>query len=200
MDQDQDQTFRFAIVTCAVVLLPVMLYYRVRSQATGEPLDRRQEGLVILLTLRPLGLATMAGLIAYMVNPRSMTWSSMNLPAWGRWVGVGLGVVAGGLIVWTFHHLGKNLTDTVVTRRNHTLVLSGPYRWVRHPFYGAVALGMLANGLAAANWFILSTGTLVVVLLIVRTRIEEQKLLLRFGESYRTYMERTGRFLPKMGS
>jgi protein-S-isoprenylcysteine O-methyltransferase Ste14 len=139
----------------------------------------------------------MLGLIAYMMNPGWMAWSSLNLPEWLRWVGVGVGVIAGGLLMWTLRNLGRNLTDTVVTRRAHTLVSSGPYRWVRHPFYGGVALCILANALAAANWFLLLTGGVLVALLVVRTRTEEEKLLLRFGDSYRAYVERTGRFLPK---
>ena len=107
-------------------------------------------------------------------------------------------MIAGGLLIWTLRNLGKNLTDTVVTRRAHMLVSSGPYRWVRHPFYDAVALCILANALAAANWFLLLAGGVVVVLLVIRTRTEEGKLLLHFGDSYRTYVERTGRFLPKI--
>jgi protein-S-isoprenylcysteine O-methyltransferase Ste14 len=140
----------------------------------------------------------MAGLVAYMVNPGWMSWSSFRLPVWLRWTGVGMGVVAAGLLLWTLANLGKNLTDTVVTRRAHTLVSIGPYRWVRHPFYVAVALTALANGLAAANWFLLTAGVLVVTLLVVRTRTEEEQLLLRFGDAYRSYMERTGRFIPKL--
>jgi len=195
---NHDQTFRLVLIVGALLVLPVMVYHRLKSQATGEKLDRWQEGLFILFTLRPLGIATMLGLMAYMINPGWMAWSSVNFPDWLRWAGVGLGVIAGGLLVWTLRSLGGNLTDTVVTRRAHTLVSSGPYRWVRHPFYDAVALSMLANALAAANWFLLSTGSSVVALLVVRTRTEEEKLLLRFGDSYRTYMEQTGRFLPKI--
>ena len=33
-------------------------------------------------------------------------------------------------------------------------------------------------------------------MMVVRTRIEEEKLIERFGDEYRTYMDRTGRFLP----
>ena len=44
------------------------------------------------------------------------------------------------LLIWTLRSLGPNLTDTVVTRQAHTLVTRGPYRWVRHPFYGCMAL------------------------------------------------------------
>ena len=194
---DHDQTFRVALIWGAVCVLPVAIYHRLRSQATGEKLDRRQEGLLILWTLRPIGIVGMLGLIAYMVNPDWMVWSSMPLPVWLRWVGVGVGVVAGALLIWTFRSLGKNLTDTVVTRKAHSLVTHGPYRWVRHPFYVCVALTVLANTLTTANWFVCLTGSLALALIVIRTRREEEKLLERFGDAYRAYIERTGRFWPR---
>jgi protein-S-isoprenylcysteine O-methyltransferase Ste14 len=197
---NSDETFRIVLIIGAVLLFPAGLYYRIKSQASGERLDRRQEGLAILLTLRPIGLAGALGLIAFMVNPSSMAWSSLPLPDWLRWAGVGLGLAGGGLLLWTFSTLGPNLTDTVVTRKTHTLVTRGPYRWVRHPFYDSGALCILANSLVASNWFLLLTGTLALLLLVVRTRKEEENLLKRFGDDYRAYMARTGRFWPKFGS
>jgi protein-S-isoprenylcysteine O-methyltransferase Ste14 len=114
---DQDGTFRMILLVGLVILVPIVAYHRVRSQLTGEKLDRSQEGLFILLTLRPLGFAMMAGLIAFIISPAAMAWSSVPLPIWMRWIGVALGVVAGVLLTWTLRTLGKNLTDTVVTRR-----------------------------------------------------------------------------------
>jgi protein-S-isoprenylcysteine O-methyltransferase Ste14 len=195
---NSDHVFRLALIILAVMILPVLIYHRIRSQATGESLDRRQEGLFILFTLRPIGFAAMLAVLAYMINPRSMAWSSIAAPEWLRWSGIALGVIGGSLLIWTLPNLGKNLTDTVVTRRAHTLVSSGPYRWIRHPFYDAVALYLAANALAAANWFVFLTGVAVVALLVIRTRTEEEKLILRFGDSYRTYVGRTGRFFPRM--
>ena len=194
---NSDETFRIILIAGAALVLPVAIYYRVKSQATGEELDRRQEGLAILLTLRPVGLAGALGLIAFMVNPASMAWSSLSLPNWLRWIGVALGTAGGVLLVWTFHTLGPNLTDTVVTRKVHKLVTRGPYRWVRHPFYDSAALCILANSLVAANWFVLLAGTLTLLLLVARTRKEEANLLERFGDDYREYMRNTGRFWPK---
>lgn len=55
--------------------------------------------------------------------------------------------MAGGLSIWTLRCLGKNLTDTVVTRREHTLMKDGPFHWVRHPFYDSVALFVLGVSL-----------------------------------------------------
>jgi protein-S-isoprenylcysteine O-methyltransferase Ste14 len=77
------------------------------------------------------------------------------------------------------------------------MVTHGPYRWVRHPFYDAVALAVTGNALATANWFLALTGGLGLALLVARTRIEEEKLIARFGDRYRNYMNDTGRFLPK---
>ncbi len=43
-------------------------------------------------------------------------------------------------------------------------------------------------------------GSLVVILLVIRTKKEEDNLVARFGEEYENYMKRTGRFLPRLGS
>lgn len=192
-----DQTFRLILIAGSVIFFPVAVYHRLKAHSTGEKLDRWKEGPFILFTLRPIGIAVLIGLFTYMVNPARMAWSSMPLPVWLRWLGVGIAVIGGALFVWTFRNLGKNLTDTVVTRREHSLVTTGPYRWVRHPFYVAAALSMLGNALAAANWFLLGGGALVFALLAIRTRIEEAQLLARFGGAYEAYMHRTHRFLPR---
>ena len=193
-----DQTFRIILALGLAAVLPVGIYHRVRSQATHETLDRRQEGLFILLTLRPIGLAAMGGLLTFVVNPERMAWSSVPLPVSLRWVGVGIGgLLAGPLLVWTCRTLGPNITDTVVTRKQHTLVTTGPYRFVRHPFYVAAAFAYVANGLATANWFIGLTGALALTLLVVRTTTEEAHLVRRFGDDYLRYAEQTGRFFPR---
>jgi protein-S-isoprenylcysteine O-methyltransferase Ste14 len=96
-------------------------------------------------------------------------------------------------------NLGKNLTDTVATRKDHSLVTSGPYRFVRHPFYLSGLVSLVGGSLATANWFLLLAGLLPLGFLVVRTKTEEQKLIERFGDEYRNYMARTGRFFPRFG-
>ena len=196
---DHDSTLRGVLIVVMLLLLPVGVYHRVKSQSTGESLDRRQEGVFILATLRPLGAAFWLGMFAWMINPAWMAWSSMSLPIGLRWAGVGSLVAGSLMLVWTFRSLGKNLTDTVVTRQQHTLVRHGPYRWVRHPLYSSAALLVIALSLVAANWFFFVTGVVLLCVLVVRTRTEEANLVARFGDSYRQYMERTGRFIPKIG-
>lgn len=193
-----DRVSRNALIVISCAILPVLLYYRIRSQATGESLDRWQEGLFILITLRLMALLAYGGIIAFLIDPAFMKWSSVPLPEPLRLIGVVICAVAGALWIWTFHRLGPNLTDTVVTRRAHTLVTAGPYRWVRHPFYGCVALFTSGAAVLAANWFVAVTGALCTTLLVIRTRIEEEHLLARFGPAYEAYQARTGRFLPRL--
>jgi protein-S-isoprenylcysteine O-methyltransferase Ste14 len=115
-----------------------------------------------------------------------------------RWLGVALVGFWGLLFAWTFRSLGRNLTDTVVTRKEHTLVTTGPYRYVRHPFYLAFFVAAMGGSLITANWFVLLASFIPIGFLLARTPIEEEKLIERFGNDYRQYMSATGRFLPKL--
>ena len=194
-----DSVFRIVLLVVLLAVVPIGIYHRLKSQATGEKLDRRQEGVFILATLRPLGAVFWFGLFAWMINPAWLGWSSVRVPVWSRWMSVVILVAGCVLLVWTFRSLGRNLTDTVVTREQHTLVSHGPYRWIRHPLYSSAALMVAALSVIAANWFLFITGVMVLCVLVIRTRTEEANLVARFGDSYRRYMDRTGRFLPKLG-
>ena len=189
---------RCAVVACCIALMPIGMYHRIRAH-TGERLDRWQEGAVILFGLRLSALMLFVACILWLNVPRWMAWSELPIPFWLRWTGLGVSVTGGALFVWTVHTLGKNLTDTVVTRIDSSLVTNGPYRWVRHPFYTACGILLIGAALVTANWFIgLLSGLTWIVFLVIRTRIEERKLVERFGDDYRSYMLRTGRFLPRL--
>jgi protein-S-isoprenylcysteine O-methyltransferase Ste14 len=192
-----DDVFRLIAGVFFLALVPFAAYHRVRAHS-GEKLDRWQEGPFILFGLRLTALPWFVGSVAWMIDPAWMNWSSVPLPLWLRWCGVALFGIWAVLFVATFRHLGKNLTDTVVTRKEHTLVTSGPYRYVRHPFYLAYFVAVLGGSLVAANWFIFASGLVPCGFLIARTSIEEEKLIERFGDTYEEYMRQTGRFLPRL--
>ena len=194
-----DATFRPFVVAGFVTILLIVLPYRLRSQATGEKLDRTQEGVAMMIALRLAGFVLWVSVTTFMIDPARMAWAAVPLaPSW-RWGGVGVGMVAAMAELWTLRSLGPNLTDTVVTRQAHTLITRGPYRWVRHPFYDCMVLFTISVALMMANWFVVAMGIVVFAMLAIRSRTEEQKLLDRFGEPYRAYRAATGRFLPGIG-
>jgi protein-S-isoprenylcysteine O-methyltransferase Ste14 len=195
-----ESTFRAIALAIVALCLPIGLYFRIRSLATGEKLARREEGLFILIGLRLCGIAAWIVFAAYLIDPASVSRFSLPLPLWLRWSGAAMTLLLPPLLFWTFRSLGTNLTDTVVTRRAHTLVTHGPYRWVRHPFYDVGLLGVLSLSLVTASGLLALLGLAVVAMLFARTRIEEAKLTERFGAEYQAYAERTGRFVPRLWS
>ncbi len=192
-----DDTFRIALITVMGIFFPFAAYFRARSNATREKLDRWQEGIWILFGLRLAAVVPLVGGLLWLIHPPWLAWFALPLPAWLRWIGVAICVLGGSLQIWTFATLGKNLTDTVVTRKEHTLVTSGPYRFVRHPFYLVFLFAALGGSLVMANWFFAVAGILPFAFIVARVPIEEGNLLKRFGEEYREYRARTGAFLPR---
>jgi protein-S-isoprenylcysteine O-methyltransferase Ste14 len=103
------------------------------------------------------------------------------------------------LLVWVQRALGSNFSTTLHVREEHTLVTYGPYRWVRHPMYTVLYLFLIGVFLVTQNWFI-GAGFLIPLTLIVAMRLdnEEAAMIEKFGDDYRQYMHRTGRFAPRV--
>lgn len=192
-----ENPFRIAVAVVMVFTLATTLYHRIQAADSGEKISRKDEGYLFAIVLRLSGLCLMIATIAYVLFPVSVQWASFPLNSSVRWIGVILGIGCSILMHWTLSSLGKNLTDTVVTRAEATLITHGPYRWVRHPFYLTAALLMASVTVLAANWMIGAGSLLVMGLLAVRTPKEEQMLIDRFGQQYRDYMAKTGRFFPR---
>jgi protein-S-isoprenylcysteine O-methyltransferase Ste14 len=186
--------FRIALAAIFLLTGSIAGYYRLRAAEAGETVSRAQEGYLFALVLRLAGLALGASTLAYLLSPGLVRWAALPLPAALRWGGGVVAALASGLMWWTLACLGRNLTDTVVTRAAATLATEGPYRWVRHPYYVAAALLMGSATLLSANGLIGATSLLVLALLAARTPKEERMLIERFGDDYRRYMERTGRY------
>lgn len=193
-----EDPFRIAVLIGFGSTLAVGVYRRLRAAKSKERISRKDEGLLLAVSLRLAGLCLWVATLVYLLHPEWMAWASLPLPSWLRWLGALFGALSWVMLNWTLSNLGKNLTDTVVTRTDATLVTTGPYRWIRHPFYVTASLMVIAVTLLAANWFIGLSGLLAVILLVVRTPKEEQKLIEKFGDRYRAYIATTGRFFPKL--
>ena len=195
----QEVLFRVILTGLFLTAISTSIYFRSKANiSSGEKVSRQEEGRFLLVALRVGGLLLWLSIIIYLINPAWMSWASIALPDWLRWSGVAGGMLAVAFLVWMFRSLGRNITDTVAIRRDHSLITHGPYRWIRHPLYTFGALFILSFGIVAGNWLIAALSFAAFVLLALRTPIEEAKLLDRFGDDYQDYMQRTGRFLPRL--
>lgn len=193
------EPFRILFAAVFVVNFFIVARYRRRTQA-GERFDWKKEGVWIALPLRAAGLAGLAYILAVIVYPPAIAWSLVDVPDAVRWIGAAFGLaVVPPFIVWTQRHLGDNVSPTVITRTNHRLVTTGPYRYIRHPLYMAGVALNLSLAAIAGSWFIVALLAVGVGFILIRLPKEEAELAARFGEEYARYRARTGCFIPQLG-
>jgi protein-S-isoprenylcysteine O-methyltransferase Ste14 len=105
----------------------------------------------------------------------------------------GLAILAAFILlaVWARRHLGSNWSGEVRIAKEHQLVRTGPYRWVRHPIYTAV-LGMYCGTLLVSGE-IHAPIALAIVLLAYSRKIamEEKALRGTFGAEHEIYRQET---------
>lgn len=190
----------FAAVTLFTAVGISSYYRRKADKETGETIPRKVDGNALMTIIKLSGLVLWLSPLIYLINPKWMAWSKIGLPNEVRSVGVGIGVLCVAGIYWLFSSIGNGITPTSATRKKHILVTSGPYRWIRHPLYTIGSSLFVSFGMMADNWFVAALGILTFILMAIRTPKEEANLIEKFGDEYREYVKRTGRFLPKVGS
>jgi len=193
----------FRILAGAILItgMGISVYYRRKADKdSGEIIPRKADGSAMMTLIKVGGLILWLSPFVYLINPNWMAWSRIGLPGSVRWIGVALGILCVIGIYWLFSSIGSGITPTSATRERHVLVTSGPYRWVRHPLYTVGSSMFISFGMMADNWFIAGMGVLAFIGMAIRTPKEEANLIEKFGDEYREYMKRTGRFLPKFGS
>lgn len=190
-------------ILAAVVLFSgvgISTYYRRKAdKESGERLSRSADGNAMMTVIRLGGLVLWLSPVVYLINPAWMAWAKIGLPDPIRRLGVGIGVLCVFGIYWLFSSIGSGITPVSATRKEHKLSTSGPYRWVRHPLYTVGSSFYISFGLISDNWFIILMGVLAFIAMAIRTPKEEANLIEKFGDEYREYMKRTGRFFPKPG-
>lgn len=189
--------FRLVFAGLFATLLAVVAAYRRRALA-GRRIDYSKEGRALFLALRLGGLALGLYCLLYVVYPRILGWSFVEIHHGVRWAGAALVAALIPFAAAAQRALGRNVSPTVTTHDDHKLVTAGPYRWIRHPLYTAGATMFAGLGLLAASWFLVAGAALALLLVRLRLPLEEAELEARFGQRYRDYARRTGRFLPRL--
>jgi protein-S-isoprenylcysteine O-methyltransferase Ste14 len=189
-------------ILAAVILLTGMsisFYFRIKAdRETGEKVSRKVDGSPMMYTLMIGGLILWLSPFVYLINPAWMAWAKIGLPEWIRWAGVAIGALGIAGIYWLFSSIGSGISPASGTRKEHKLVTHGIYKYIRHPLYTLGSSMFITFGMTADNWFIGFLGILAFIAVAIRTPKEEANLIAKFGDEYREYMKRTGRFLPKL--
>jgi protein-S-isoprenylcysteine O-methyltransferase len=143
-------------------------------------------------------LASLLGNVAIVLGLMRLGIGQLPGPAW-RFQVAGLALALCGLLlrVWAIRTLGRFFTSAVEVAADHTVVQSGPFRWLRHPGYTGVMLFGAGMILATGSWagvpvYLLGHG----LAMHYRISVEERALREQLGDAYVDYSARTWRMLP----
>lgn len=92
--------------------------------------------------------------------------------------------------------LGRNWSVAVQLKREHELIVRGPYRWVRHPIYSGLLLAFLGTAIAIGEVRALLALAIVAVSFWFKLRLEERWLEQQFGQAYADYRARVRALVP----
>jgi protein-S-isoprenylcysteine O-methyltransferase Ste14 len=196
-----DAPLRLIIGAQLVAIGVVRAYFGApRDKENGEPSARgRSESAWLTGTLAMIALLHFGAILACLADPSLLLWSAFEVGEPIRWIGIVVSCLGVAGEIWSAVSLGASYSPLLRIAEKRVVVTAGPYRWVRHPLYAFWLPVIVGWGVAACSWFIIVSGTvLIFVLAVIRVPREEVMMLQGFGESYRRYMTRTGRFVPRL--
>jgi len=142
-----------------------LIHERLHPTEPGE--DRHMRRLLFVILMAHL---VIAGLDA------RWHWS-VPIPISLRAVALIIYAAAMGFSIWT---LVVNRFASSVVRiqedRGHVLVITGPYRWVRHPGYAGMMISAPAGGVVLGSWWSLLPLFLMMIVIVRRVFMEERIL------------------------
>jgi protein-S-isoprenylcysteine O-methyltransferase Ste14 len=199
-----ESTFRLTFVFLLAALFAMRFYFMIKVRRSGgrimpnESAIKREGGHGFFIFRMAAFFALMAFLGMYIAGMAWIDVFMFTLPDWLRWIGFALGILSVAFMTWTQVTLDTQWSAQLQLREDHHLITTGPYARMRHPLYTSMFGWGAALSLLTANLIFVAVSVLSIVGLILRIPKEEQMMIETFGEEYKAYMQRTGRFFPKL--
>ena len=164
---------------------------------SGRPGEHLREALFVVLAVALLAEAALAA-----VAPRRLPGLVPLAPATAavlRATGIVMVLGATALMLAAQLDLGASWRVGIDEGARPGLVTGGLYRYSRNPIYVAMLAALLGFALLLPSW--ISLGLLIGAGLGIRRHVrdEETYLARTYGEEYRRYTARVGRFVPGVG-
>ncbi len=131
---------------------------------------------------------------------------NLNANLWSSLLGVGeLGMMISMILGYALLFIGIGLfiqgwRELFRARQKNRLVTKGLYRFVRHPQYTGLFIGLFGEGIV--HWptiFSVAIFPVIVLAYYLLSRREEKKVIEQFGDEYRVYQTHVPMFVPCLG-
>ncbi len=113
-----------------------------------------------------------------------------------RWVGLVLMTPGFILMQAAEKHLARQFSVEVTLQKNHILIQTGPYAYIRHPRYLGILIFFTGISLVFRSMLALLVVLALTGVLIWRVYAEEDLLHQEFGENWEAYRKKSWRILP----
>lgn len=156
--------------------------FRHFRSVTPVPLGMRVIGVVSLATMTAFTGAVLA-------SPMPDTWPAAPILSAGSLA----------LFAWAVHATrGAALAQAFAGVQPSRLVVTGPFRYLRHPFYTSYLIFWLATFVATTSSICIG-GTFILLMCYIVAAREEERLISRslLATEYANYASKIGMFLPK---
>ena len=165
---------------------PALLMRRLRSGPFAEH-ELSQRLIVLLLQVDVFAICALSAL------DHASSWSHVPLLV----VLFGDALVACGLVlIWLVFRSNPYAAATITVESRQPVISTGPYRFVRHPFYSGMLLVFVGIPPAMGSWWGLALYLPFLGILIWRLT-DEEKYLVRHLPGYEDYRERVSdRLIP----
>lgn len=117
-------------------------------------------------------------------------------PVFMFWIGVGSLVVGAFIVIVSVLQLNVNLSPFPSPLPKSKLIVSGIYKYIRHPIYTGILMGFIGFSIIADSGYKLLISAILLLLFYFKSIYEEKRLMLVFPD-YDLYRQKTGRFFPR---
>ena len=179
----------FTAAVAVWLIFEFVMRIRQRRQASGPASADPTYLVLVACVVAAVIAAEVLGRRGQLPWPGGLVWPAV--------AGVGLIVAGTGLRAWSIGTLGRFFQYQIDIQPGHRVVSGGPYRYLRHPAYSAVALVLAGIALACDDvWSLVAAAVLGGAGLAVRNRAEERQLTKALGAEYERFAVDRKRLLP----
>lgn len=116
-----------------------------------------------------------------------------------RYIGLVVYLVFSWIQVWSFKTLGDNYSQDIMIKKNHELVIKGPFKIIRHPQYLCQILLDLGATAATIGYIVGFLALIELPIYIMRASLEDKLLAKYFSEKFSDYKKKSGFMIPFIG-
>ncbi|MBK7229743.1 MAG: isoprenylcysteine carboxylmethyltransferase family protein [Ignavibacteriales bacterium] len=144
-----------------------------------------------------LSTVTLAVLIVSLFQVGTLEYKMENQTL--RIIGLIVYLTFSWIQIWATKVLGDNYSQDIVIKKDHHLITSGPFKFIRHPQYFSQFLLDTAGAVATLSFVLAPLALIQIPLLFLRASLEDKLLEKHFGENFRNYKKKSGMFFPFVG-